>query len=138
MAIQRLICIGNQCPPLAPEAFKLAINLLKKTLDVTTYREAVKGLANVAPNDANAVLDEEWIEQTSKTVRLKTEKLEAELKSYKNNMIKESIRVCIGFLPICYSHLYLMDWIHRQDMRTSDITTMKRVIYHPRLRRTVG
>jgi len=100
MAIQRLLSIGNHCPPLAPEAFKTAINLLKKTLDVTTYGEAVKGLANVAPNDANAVLDEDWIEQTSKTVRLKTEKLEAELKSYKNNMIKESIRVCIRHLFI--------------------------------------
>lgn len=58
------------------------------------YRHAVLSLQQVAPTDPDAKLDEDWIERTTKELRKKTDALEQELKSYKNNMIKESIRVC--------------------------------------------
>jgi hypothetical protein len=35
-----------------------------------------------------------WAEKTSREVKEEQDKLEHELKSYKNNLIKESIRVC--------------------------------------------
>lgn len=38
-------------------------------------------------------MDDEWVEKTSRRVASNTEKIEADLKSYKHNLIKESIRV---------------------------------------------
>ena len=92
--------IGHHCPPLAAEAFKSAITSIKKTQDVPSYKAAVAGLAQASPSDPDARPDEEWMDRTVKVVKLKTDRLEAELKSYKNNMIKESIRVrrCLFYL----------------------------------------
>jgi len=67
--------------------------------DVGRYERAVKALAEVAPNEREAVLDKEWVERTQKVVRAETDRLEHELRGYKNNLIKESIRVRLS-LPI--------------------------------------
>ena len=40
----------------------------------------------------NTPLDAQWIETTSKKAALKLEKLDTDLKNYKSNSIKESIR----------------------------------------------
>jgi COP9 signalosome complex subunit 1 len=48
----------------------------------------------MAPNEPEAVLDTEWVDRTQKLVRAETDRLEHELRGYKNNLIKESIRVC--------------------------------------------
>ena len=93
MKTTRLLFIGNHCPPLAPEALKTAIAIIKQDKDVRLYRQAVQALQVYTPNDPDAKLDEDWIEKTTREVKQKTDRLEAELKSYKNNMIKESIRV---------------------------------------------
>ncbi|EPS40486.1 hypothetical protein H072_5664 [Dactylellina haptotyla CBS 200.50] len=93
MKTTRLMFIGNHCPPLATEALKTAIGIIKNDKDVRLYRQAVQTLQVYAPNDADAKLDEDWIERTTREVKQKTDRLEAELKSYKNNMIKESIRI---------------------------------------------
>jgi len=47
----------------------------------------------IAPDDPAASVDTQWAESTTRKVEVEHEKLEHELKSYKNNMIKESIRV---------------------------------------------
>lgn len=47
-------------------------------------------------NEPEVAVDKEWIQNTQRQTKATTEKLEAELRNYKNNMIKESIRV--GFL----------------------------------------
>ena len=47
----------------------------------------------VAPDDPDAVLDRMWMEKTRKKVKIETDRMELELKGYKNNLIKESIRV---------------------------------------------
>jgi COP9 signalosome complex subunit 1 len=47
----------------------------------------------VAPDDPDARLDMNWMETTAKQVKAETDRLEFELKGYKNNLIKESIRV---------------------------------------------
>jgi COP9 signalosome complex subunit 1 len=41
-----------------------------------------------------------WMEATTKQVKAETDRLEFELKGYKNNLIKESIRV--GLEPLLY------------------------------------
>lgn len=48
-----------------------------------------------APSEPEAVLDKSWISHTESSNKAYTNRLEAELKVYKNNLIKESIRVCI-------------------------------------------
>jgi len=49
----------------------------------------------VAPSDPITIKDQDWIESTSRQVRAETTRLENELKGYKNNLIKESIRVSL-------------------------------------------
>jgi COP9 signalosome complex subunit 1 len=49
--------------------------------------DAIAGVVHNVP-----VLDTQWIEVTSKKAALKLEKLDTDLKNYKSNSIKESIR----------------------------------------------
>jgi COP9 signalosome complex subunit 1 len=72
---------------------KLAIKEAKQGDDVERYTKAVKTLEEVAPEDALATPDLGWIDNKTKAVKVETDRLEAELKGYKNNLIKESIRV---------------------------------------------
>ena len=51
-------------------------------------------LREIAPGDADATPDLDWIDRMKKQVKSATDKMELELKGYKNNLIKESIRVC--------------------------------------------
>lgn len=48
---------------------------------------------SIDPNDALATPDSEWVDKTNKSNDRETERLEQELRGYKNNLIKESIRV---------------------------------------------
>ena len=57
------------------------------------YLESQQLLAMIAPNEAEAVQDSAWIESIETTNHQLTVKLEEELKRYKNNLVKESIRV---------------------------------------------
>jgi COP9 signalosome complex subunit 1 len=49
--------------------------------------DTVAGIVHNVPG-----LDTQWIETTSKKAALKLEKLDTDLKNYKSNSIKESIR----------------------------------------------
>ncbi|KAI5856970.1 26S proteasome subunit RPN7-domain-containing protein [Tricharina praecox] len=91
--ISRLIHIATHSVPLSVEAVKIAIKLLKQGSDVKCYRLAVSFLQKIAPNDPDAKPDEEWADRTTRKVAAETEKMEAALKSYKHNLIKESIRM---------------------------------------------
>lgn len=75
------------------EALKLAVAEAKSGKDVERYIMAVETLSQVSPNEAEAHLDTKWIEHTQKVVKAETDRLEHELRGYKNNLIKESIRV---------------------------------------------
>ena len=70
----------------------------KSGKDVGRYERAVRALAEVAPNDSLAVLDNEWMSHTERVGKAETDRLDHELKGYKNNLIKESIRVSQSFL----------------------------------------
>lgn len=96
--------IAHHSEFLAVEAVKLAIHKLRdpKSNDTHRYREAVKLLQTFSPGDSDAVLDAAWVDRTSREVADKSEKIEAELKSYKHNLIKESIRVSFVLTPIIW------------------------------------
>ncbi|KAK2810179.1 hypothetical protein FQN50_003149 [Emmonsiellopsis sp. PD_5] len=89
----RLYLIGTCSTFLSTEALKLAVMEAKSGKDVECYRKAVEALARVAPQEAEATLDEAWVDHTSRLVKAETDRLEHELRGYKNNLIKESIRM---------------------------------------------
>jgi COP9 signalosome complex subunit 1 len=80
---------------LCVDALKAAVGEAKKGRDIGRYQQAVEHLRLAAPSDPDAVFDQAWIQQTDKTNKEETRRLENELKMYKNNLIKESIRVRI-------------------------------------------
>ena len=74
----------------------------------STESNAVMYLREIAPSDADAKPDLDWIDRTKKQVKSATDKMELELKGYKNNLIKESIRVCyVSFLAQAHQLLTL-------------------------------
>ncbi|KLJ06526.1 hypothetical protein EMPG_10069 [Blastomyces silverae] len=89
----RLYLIGTCSTFLSVEALKMAVADAKGGKDVNSYTDAVEALARVAPQDPEAKLDAAWVDHTSKVVKAETDRLEHELKGYKNNLIKESIRM---------------------------------------------
>ena len=78
---------------LCVDALKAAVTEAKSGRDVQRYREAWESLRVAAPHEPEAALDNAWIDNTEKLNKTETARLEAELKGYKNNLIKESIRV---------------------------------------------
>lgn len=47
----------------------------------------------LGPDEPEAKYNSVWVSETEKANRSETHHLEAELKKYKNNLVKESIRV---------------------------------------------
>lgn len=91
----RLYLIGTCSPLLANDALKAAITEAKNSKDVVRYEKAVRALAEVAPGDPDASLSSMWVQETQRFVKAQNERLEHELRGYKNNLIKESIRVSV-------------------------------------------
>ncbi|PSN52746.1 COP9 signalosome complex subunit 1b [Blattella germanica] len=112
--LYRLMYIGDHCPALRIEALKMAINYVMCTYNVTLYQQlhkklqeavGVSSLPDVAGGGGGGggtgvqstsqdipTLDVLWVESKSKKAALKLEKLDTDLKNYKSNSIKESIR----------------------------------------------
>lgn len=91
--------IGKCCVPLRVEALKAAVAEAKNGSDIARYNDACALLGAAAPDDPDAQRDEAWMENTEIANRAETARLETELKGYRNNLIKESIRVGIIILP---------------------------------------
>lgn len=91
---ERLLHIGRSSVPLCVDALTAAVQEAKAGSDILRYQMAVNSLFQAAPNEPEAILDKTWMESKEKENRDTTAHLQAELQSYKNNMIKESIRVC--------------------------------------------
>ena len=79
---------------LREEAVKLAIKEAKKGADVQNFYDSLSLLKQL-PNikDIDRLADPLWAKEQEKKNTVDTHKLENELKGYKNNLIKESIRV---------------------------------------------
>lgn len=90
----RLYLIGTSSKVLATEALKAAVEEAKAGNDVQRYIDAVTASRpQLAPGDQDGVIDRSWVERKEKQNKAESSRLEAELKGYKNNLIKESIRV---------------------------------------------
>ncbi|KAG9232239.1 26S proteasome subunit RPN7-domain-containing protein [Amylocarpus encephaloides] len=89
----RLIHIGVFSAFLGVDALKLAVREAKAGKDIPRYIDAQTHLETIGPNEPEAVRDNAWIEQTERQNEAETQRLEAELKGYKSNLIKESIRM---------------------------------------------
>lgn len=89
----RLYLIGTCSTLLSTDALKVAVAEAKSGKDVGRYEKAVRALSEVAPNEPDAKLDLAWVKDTQRRVRAEGDRLELELRGYKNNLIKESIRV---------------------------------------------
>uniref|UniRef100_A0A8K9X8D5 COP9 signalosome complex subunit 1 n=1 Tax=Oncorhynchus mykiss TaxID=8022 RepID=A0A8K9X8D5_ONCMY len=104
MRIERLQFIAQHCPQLRAEALKMALSFVQRTFNVDVYEEIhrrlsdakrqAQGVPDAVPDGpAEApLLDTAWAESTRKKALLKLEKLDTDLKNYKGNSIKESIR----------------------------------------------
>lgn len=102
--LYRLTYIADHCPSLRLEALKIAINYVTTTYNSTMYQQLYKKLADftagaqlpdVAAQSSTQDIppfDASWLEAKSKKAALKLEKLDNDLKNYKSNSIKESIR----------------------------------------------
>lgn len=92
--IHRLKFIAQKSQPLQIDALRLAVRLIKDTtLNVPLYQTTVDQLRQVSPSSLESTLDQAWADQANRSTKQIAEKLEGELKNYKNNLIKESIRV---------------------------------------------
>lgn len=89
----RLFHIGKACVPLCVEALKQAVREAKQGNDVGRYKDAWDCISVAAPTEPEAVYDPTWVAQKEDINAQETARLELELKGYKNNLVKESIRV---------------------------------------------
>ncbi|KAL9587111.1 MAG: hypothetical protein Q9212_000478 [Teloschistes hypoglaucus] len=89
----RLLLIGLTSPLLAPEALKLALSEALRGKDVGKYDAALDAMREIVPSQAKVLQDPSWVDRTSKQIKAESDRLEMELKGYKNNLIKESIRM---------------------------------------------
>lgn len=96
--------IADHCPSLRIEALKMAITYVMTTYNVSLYLVLHKklaqalnapGLPDVAAQSTSQdipTVDQAWVDSRSKKAALKLEKFDNDLKNYKSNSIKESIR----------------------------------------------
>ncbi|KAL5114477.1 hypothetical protein ACEQ8H_007620 [Pleosporales sp. CAS-2024a] len=110
--LSRLHHIGSHSPYFALDAYRLAIAEAKKTKNVPLYTALVEDFGNIAPQDPAALLDATWVERRTRETQQEQDRLEHELKSYKNNLIKESIRM--GNEDLGHFHLDTGDYTSAQ------------------------
>ncbi|KIY73824.1 hypothetical protein CYLTODRAFT_416481 [Cylindrobasidium torrendii FP15055 ss-10] len=99
--VDRLMHIIGICPTIAVDAFKLAIQHIHLSRDPTLYQQLSTAYEQATAQPDNTLppisslpmLDQEWIDKTLAKNNAERTKLENELKTYNNNMIKESIRM---------------------------------------------
>ncbi|KAI8611297.1 hypothetical protein BC830DRAFT_667959 [Chytriomyces sp. MP71] len=94
--ILRLEFISEACPSLAREALTLALAEVKAATLNTTKHNAIVLRLN-ADLGASVKHDQVWVEDAARLARSRLDKLDAELKNYKSNLIKESIRVRMSY-----------------------------------------
>ncbi|CAG8434588.1 10915_t:CDS:2 [Funneliformis caledonium] len=94
--VDRLLFIAKRCPILQNDAYRLALQELRdNSLDHNRYISAATKLneALTAKGYPSFSIDNTWVDSTQKRAKSLLERLEVELKNYKNNLIKESIRM---------------------------------------------
>lgn len=98
--LQRLLYIGKHCPTFAIDSLRMCAGAVKATHNVDMYREVMTRLTEIFNQEDGGAsapgqqpdIDNHWLESTTKRAIQKLDKLDQDLKTYKNNSIKESIR----------------------------------------------
>jgi len=116
--LYRLQFIAEHCPCYRVESLKLAISCVQNTYNTSLYQRLHRKLQEFVGGPANGVqangvgsnvpdvasadqgigecqvpaLDLNWVDTRNKKAQMKLEKLDNDLKNYKSNSIKESIR----------------------------------------------
>ncbi|KAI1453590.1 26S proteasome subunit RPN7-domain-containing protein [Annulohypoxylon moriforme] len=90
---ERLLLIGQSSVPLCVDALKAAVAEAKRGKDIQRYRDAWECIHSAAPDEPEAKWDEAWATKTERANKAETLRMETELKGYKNNLVKESIRI---------------------------------------------
>ena len=94
------------CPSIAQQALQLALAHIYRLRDPSLISSVISAYESVAPFQAGisagllpvgdvVQVDIPWLEEVTKQNTAERTKLEVELKTYTNNMIKESIRVSL-------------------------------------------
>lgn len=92
---RRLYLIASCSTALQQEAARLAVVIAKKGKDISYYNDACNLLNSItSKEEADSFVDPKWLGEQEKHNAADSKKLENELKQYKNNLIRESIRVC--------------------------------------------
>ncbi|KAJ3020784.1 COP9 signalosome complex subunit 1 [Thoreauomyces humboldtii] len=123
--VDRLVFIAERCPPLSIEAYRLALVEIRTDLNVGQYGK-VLGKLNAALRDRNQLVepvDEKWVSDSKHIYKERLERLERELKEYKVNLIKESIRMGHNDLGDHHYNAGELDQALKCYMRTKDYCT---------------
>ncbi|KAF9768724.1 hypothetical protein IL306_013923 [Fusarium sp. DS 682] len=127
--IDRLIQIGKSSVPLCVDALKAAIAEAKTGSDVTQYIEAWSCIRVAAPDEPEAQKDQAWIDRVERENKAETTRLEAQLKQYRHNLIKESIRMGNEDLGQHFEKTgYLDVAAEAYNRMRQDVTTTKHII----------
>ncbi|KAI8069194.1 26S proteasome subunit RPN7-domain-containing protein [Gongronella butleri] len=130
--LKRAFFIAEQCAPLRVEAYTYALHIIQhETHNVGAYDVCLEKL-----NEARAIAGQEaiaaaheWRETTLKQNKARLDQLEAELKTYRTNMVKESIRVAQGKLGDYYFDVGNMNDAFRHYSKTREFcTTSKHMV----------
>ncbi|CDS09852.1 hypothetical protein LRAMOSA02529 [Lichtheimia ramosa] len=104
-AIDRAIYIGEHCDSLEVEALQWAADAIKNTTrDTNKYSACMTQLNEACKKRGLKTIevDQAWLATTQRENEEILDSLDAELKGYKNNMIKEKIRDCMTRQGDCY------------------------------------
>ncbi|KAF4449847.1 cop9 signalosome complex subunit 1 [Fusarium austroafricanum] len=127
--IDRLIQIGRSSVPLCVDALKAAITEAKAGSDVSQYIEAWSCIRTAAPNEPEAEKDQAWIDRVERENKAETSRLESQLKQYRHNLIKESIRMGNEDLGQHFEKTgYLEAAADAYNRMRQDVTTTKHII----------
>lgn len=93
--VRRLMFVAKHCPSLQVDALRRALRTVELTHNMTLYTDIRRRL-HQATGDTKYSLDQEdctaFIMSTNKRAAVTLERLDADLKNYRHNSIKESIR----------------------------------------------
>ncbi|KAI0481054.1 26S proteasome subunit RPN7-domain-containing protein [Xylariaceae sp. FL0804] len=90
---ERLLLVGQCSVALSVEALKAATTEAKAGKDVQRYRDVWECIRIAAPTEPEAEWDDAWVATTEAANKQKTRELQTQLKGYKNNLVKDSIRM---------------------------------------------
>ncbi|EMC90818.1 hypothetical protein BAUCODRAFT_39823 [Baudoinia panamericana UAMH 10762] len=88
----RLAHVATRCPPLARQSLTTAISAAKTGKNVQLYMRLCELAGHLGLDDLRTP-DEAWVSKQDEGNKRELSRLEGELRGYKNNLIRESIRM---------------------------------------------